>query len=154
MAESRFVTNPGGRPLAGAGRVEQFRAWIEEYATALETGDFGALDRLFALEATYRPGPFTAVLRGRRAIRSYLESLLSGRPSFAVTARALGVGSTYAIAHWVSGWREGDADAVEDGILLAAFDPFGRCTSLRAWAVSDVPADQPRAQPGSSAKPL
>ncbi len=139
MTESRFVARQGGAAPAGADRIERFRAWIEEYATALETGDFGALDRLFAIEATYRPGPFSAILRGRRATRSYLEALLAGRPSFAVTARALGVGSTYAIAHWVSGWREGEEDAVEDGILLAAFDQLGRCTSLRAWAVSGSP---------------
>jgi hypothetical protein len=136
VVEPRFVASPRSAAQPGADRIERFRAWIEEYATALETGDFGALDRLFAIEATYRPGPFSAVLRGRRAIRGYLESLLGDRPSFAVTARALGVGSTYAIAHWVNGWRDGDADAVEDGILLAAFDTFGRCTSLRAWAVA------------------
>jgi hypothetical protein len=119
-----------------AERIERFRAWMEEYATALETNDLGALDRLFAVEATYRPGPFSSVVRGRRAIRSYLESLMADRPSLAVNARALGVGSTYAIAHWVSGWRVGDTYPVEDGILLAAFDQFGRCTSLRAWAVA------------------
>ena len=139
MTEKGFVARQGAAPQTGADRIERFRVWIEEYATALETGDFGALDRLFAIEATYRPGPFSAMLRGRRAIRSYLETLQSDRPSFAVTARALGVGSTYAVAHWVSGWRTGDADAVEDGILLAAFDQFGRCTSLRAWAVTNDP---------------
>ncbi len=135
MSEGGFVARQGAATQPGADRIERFRAWIEEYATALETGDFGALDGLFVIEATYRPGPFSAMLRGRRAIRSYLETLQSGRPSFAVTARALGVGSTYAVAHWVSGWREGENDAVEDGILLAAFDQHGRCTSLRAWAV-------------------
>jgi hypothetical protein len=130
------VARPGSPTKSGPDRVERFRAWIEEYATALETGDFSALDRLFAIEATYRPGPFSTLLRGRRAIRSHLESQLSERPSFAVTARALGVGATYAVAHWVSGWRDGEENAVEDGILLAAFDQFGRCTSLRAWSVA------------------
>jgi hypothetical protein len=137
VTDKGFVTRQAAAPQTGADRVERFRAWIEEYATALEMGDFGALDRLFAIEATYRPGPFSTMLRGRRAIRSYLETLQSDRPSFAVTARALGVGSTYAVAHWVSGWRSGEADAVEDGILLAAFDQYGRCTSLRAWAVAN-----------------
>ena len=65
MTEPRFVARPGAAPQSGADRIERFRAWIEEYATALETGDFGALDRLFAIEATYRPGPFSAMLRGR-----------------------------------------------------------------------------------------
>lgn len=120
---------------AAGDRIERFRAWLEEYATALEQRDLGVLDRLFTVEATYRPTPFAPILRGRRRIREHLEALGAERPSLAITARALGVGSTYAIAHWVSGWHAESGDAVEDGILLAAFDPFGRCTSLRTWHV-------------------
>jgi hypothetical protein len=119
-----------------ADRVERFRAWVEAYANALEGGDLDALDRLFAVEATYRPGPFSAIVRGRRAIRSYLETVLADRPGLAVQARALGVGSTYAIAHWVAAWEAPQGDAVADAIMLAAFDPFGRCTSLREWSVT------------------
>jgi hypothetical protein len=118
-----------------ASRIERFRAWLEEYATALERHEPGALDRLFTVEATYRPTPFAPVLRGRRRIREYVEAQMAERPSLAVTARALGVGSTYAIANWVSGWHADGGEVVEDGILLAAFDQFGRCTSLRTWHV-------------------
>lgn len=121
-------------PTAGE-RIEHFRAWLEQYATALERGDLGAFDRLFTVEATYRTTPFAPILRGRRRIREHLQAQLGERPALAVTARALGVGSTYAVAHWVSGWTAETGDGVEDGILLAAFDLFGRCTSLRAWHV-------------------
>lgn len=123
-----------GHPEA-ANRIERFRAWLEEYAMALEARDLGALDRLFSVEATWRPTPFAPILRGRRRIREYLETQVAERPSLAITARALGVGSTYAIAHWVSGWQAGGREVVEDGIFLAAFDRFGRCTSLRTWHV-------------------
>lgn len=128
---------PGVDPgSATTSRIERFRAWLEQYATALEQGDLAALERLFTVEATYRPTPFAPILRGRQRIREHLRDLTAERPSFAVTARALGVGSTYAVAHWVGGWQPAvGEDAVEDGILLAAFDAFGRCTSLRAWHV-------------------
>ncbi len=127
--------------LTSGDRIERFRQWLEDFATALEQGDFGTLDRLFAVEATYGPTPFAPVLRGRRRIREYLAGLAAERPSLVITARALGVGSTYAVAHWVSGWAATSGDSVEDGILLAAFDLFGRCTSLRTWQVagSSVP---------------
>jgi hypothetical protein len=134
---------PAGSPSAAA-RTERFRVWLEEFATALERSDLGALDRLFTVEATWRITPFAPILRGRRRIREHLTALLSERPSLAITARALGVGSTYAMAHWVSGWKAGEADAVDDGIMLAAFDPFGRCSSLRTWTVQgDTPTDDP-----------
>lgn len=120
---------------SAANRIEHFRAWLEEYATALEQHDLGALDRLFTVEATYRPTPFAPILRGRRRIREHVQTLMAERPSLVITVRALGVGSTYAIAHWVSGWTSEMGNSVEDGIMLAAFDQFGRCTSLRTWDV-------------------
>lgn len=124
-----------------ASRIERFRAWLEEYATALEERELGALDRLFTVEATWRPTPFAPMLRGRRRIREHLEAQLAERPTLAITARALGVGSTYAIAHWVSGWQAGGHEILEDGILLAAFDQFGRCNSLRTWDVEGTAAE-------------
>jgi hypothetical protein len=73
-----------------------------------------------------------------------LAAQIEGRESLAVTARALGVGSTYAIAHWAAAWQNADGqDAVEDAVLLAAFDPFGRCTSLRVWSVLGDTATEP-----------
>jgi SnoaL-like domain len=131
-----------GRPAGTPDRIEHFRAWLEEYATALEKHDLGALERLFTVEATWRPTPFAPILRGRRRIREYVQALMAERPSLVITVRALGVGSTYAVAHWVSGWTSDAGNAVEDGIMLAAFDQFGRCTSLRTWDVrGDGPVD-------------
>lgn len=138
-----------GLGLPAGNRIERFRNWLEEYATALEQREIGAIERLFTVEATYRPTPFTPILRGRRRIREFLENQMAERPTLAITARALGVGTTYAIAHWVSGWRtESGGEAVEDGILLAAFDPFGRCTSLRTWQVrGDTPPESVPGEP-------
>jgi hypothetical protein len=142
--------------------VERFRAWLEAFARALEEGDPAAAASLFAVGSTYRSGPFAPVLRGRRAIQAHLEALIGGRPGMVIRARALGMGVTYGLAHWVAAWpadgsRQRDAQAagdartsdepllgtdapsgaerISDGILLVAFDPVGRCTSLREWSV-------------------
>jgi hypothetical protein len=123
-----------GAGSRAADRVERFRAWLEALAEAMETADLAALDRLFALEASYRPGPFEPVLRGRHAIRAHFGAQLAERGTVAVSARALGVGTTYGVAHWVVGWSAGGRDRMDDGVLLAAFDPLGRCTSLRSWS--------------------
>jgi SnoaL-like domain len=133
------------QPLSAGSRIERFVAWLEAFGTALETGELAALDRLFAFEASYRPSPFAPVVRGRQGIRDHLAGEVAGASSLAVTARALGVGATYAIAHWAVAWHTpSGADVVEDAILLAAFDPLGRCTSLRVWSVSGAaPADPP-----------
>jgi hypothetical protein len=120
-----------GGTAAPAERVERWRAWLETFASALETGDGAAIDRLFAVETSYQPGPFAAILNGRRAIRAYLEGVRGDRAGLAISAEALGVGATYAIAHWRHEWSSGAAD----GIVLAAFDPFGRCTSFREWTL-------------------
>jgi hypothetical protein len=116
-------------------RIGRFVAWLAAFAEALESANLSALDRLFALEASLRPDPFQPVVRGRRLIRSHLSAMLERRGQVAVSARALGVGSTYAVAHWVVGWTADGRDLVDDAILLAAFDPLGRCTSVRMWTV-------------------
>jgi hypothetical protein len=133
------------RGTGSADRIQRFVGWLDAFGNALERNDLAALDGLFALEASYRPTPFVPVVRGRRKIRDALAATIEPRNSLAVTARALGVGSTYAIAHWAAAWENSAGSAeVEDAILLAAFDPFGRCTSLRIWSVlGDSPTDPP-----------
>jgi hypothetical protein len=133
------------QPRSAANRTERFVAWLAAFGDCLEQRTFDKLDSLFAVEASYRPSPFAPVVRGKRQIRETISAQVEGRQSLAVTARALGVGSTYAIAHWASAWQNTEGrDQVEDAILLAAFDPFGRCTSLRIWAVlGDTPTEPP-----------
>ncbi len=128
-------------------RTQRFVGWLDAFGSALERDQLAELDGLFAVEASYRPDPFGPVLRGRRRIREHLQASLAERSSLAITARALGVGSTYAIAHWAAAWQTpSGTDAIEDAILLAAFDPFGRCTSLRGWSISGTgTADPPLA---------
>src|SRR5207253_715518 len=87
------------RGAGGSARIETFRTWLEEFGTALETQDPGAVERLFVIESTYRPTPFAPVLRGRRQINEHLATVFAARPGMRVSGRALGVGATYAIAH-------------------------------------------------------
>jgi hypothetical protein len=165
------VTTPRtpGEGAGTAARVERFRAWLEALGDALESGDAAAAERLFVLEATWRPGPFAPPLRGRRAIRAHLESLIAQRAGVAIRGRALGMGATYGVAHWVAAWPvesparwddpgTGDeralSERVADGIMLVAFDPMGRCTSLREWSVeeaADATVTMPAAAPDDDA---
>src|SRR3954468_21802102 len=133
------------QPRDAGSRTERFVSWLSAFGDCLEQRRFEGLDALFAVEASYRPTPFAPVVRGKRRIREAFVAAMEQRESLAVTARALGVGSTYAIAHWAAAWQTPDGhDAVEDAVLLAAFDPFGRCTSLRVWSVlGDAPAEPP-----------
>jgi hypothetical protein len=136
-----MVTGQDGNTGSVRDRVERFRAWLESFGEALERADPEAAAALFVLEASWRPGPFLPVLRGRAAIRAHVEGLVAARPGMVIRGRALGMGTTYGVAHWVAAW-EAPSDAepaagapTSDGILLAAFDPVGRCTSLREWSV-------------------
>jgi hypothetical protein len=128
-------------PVAGStsDRIERFRGWVEAFTAALETSDLDAFDRLFAVEATYRPGPYHAVLRGRRAIRGYFAAMLPELPGLSTTAEILGVGRTYGVTHWRLAWAAAPGSARSagsaDGILLVALDPMGRCTAVREWSV-------------------
>ncbi len=131
------ASGPGSRG-ASADRVERFRSWLQAYAEALKTGTLGSLDRLFAVQTSYQPGPFAALLHGRRSIRSYWEAVLEDRAGLAISAEVLGAGGTHAVAHWRLTWRDGGPDGAErvaDGVLIAALDAFGRCNSLREWSI-------------------
>jgi SnoaL-like domain len=133
-----FTPGPRGAPVD---RVDRFRIWLQRYAEALETGDLESLDRLFAVQTSYQPGPFATLLNGRRAIRSYWEAVLEDRVGLSIRAEVLGAGGTHAVAHWRLTWRDGGADGAErvaDGILIAALDAFGRCNSLREWSIQAV----------------
>jgi hypothetical protein len=121
----------GTRPEPTDG-VERFRYWLQGLAEALETKDLAAVDRLFVLQATYQPAPFVETIRGRRAIREAFGTRIGEAEGLAIRAEVLGMGSTYGIAHWIFEWKGAGGS---DGILLVAFDPLGRCTSLREWSL-------------------
>ena len=115
--------------VAAAPRVEAFRDWLTAFGDAWESGDAEAAAPLFTIGATFQPTPFGALIRGRRAIVAHLAYVFGGwlKPQFA--AQLLGAGDTYGVAHW----RVADATRAVDGVLVAAFDERGRCTSLRQW---------------------
>src|SRR5918992_5345486 len=117
-------------------RLETFTAWLASFGDAWEHVDADELASLFVVEATFQPGPFADLLRGGRAIRGHWAAEFAGHEDVQFRAQVLGVGDTYGVAHWRASYRRAsDASmvVVVDGVLLAALDPRGRCTSLRQW---------------------
>jgi hypothetical protein len=133
------VSLPIGGPRTAADRVERVRGWVEGFTAALEAGDLDAVERLFAVECSWQPGPFAAILRGRAPIRAHLATRLAAMPGLDTRAEILGAGATYGVVHWALAW--GDAGVGRaDGILLVALDPMGRAAAVREWTVDDAPA--------------
>lgn len=126
-------------PRTPAERMERVRAWVESFMVALESGDLDALGRLFAVECSWQPGPFTPALQGRAAIRAHVTERLATMPGLDTRAEVLGAGSTYAIVHWTLGWGTRGAGERADGVLLVALDPMGRCAAIREWTLGEPP---------------
>jgi hypothetical protein len=84
---------------------------------------------LFAVGATFQSTPFAALVRGRRAIQGHFASRFADWPNVSFAAQVLGAGDTYGVAHW----RVASSERALDGIMVAALDDRGRCTSLRQW---------------------
>ena len=116
-------------------RLDAFSAWLGAFGDAWEHVDADEMAGLFVLGATYQPTPFGELLRGRREIGDHWRALLDGVRGVQFRAQVLGVGDTYGVAHWRVSFtpHEADGPVVRDGILLAALDPRGRCTSLHEW---------------------
>jgi hypothetical protein len=75
-------------------------------------------------------------MRGRRQIRAYFADQFARWKQVSFSAQVLGVGDTYAVAHW----RVATEGAALDGVLVAALDDRARCTSLRQWWHESIPA--------------
>ena len=119
--------------------LTRFTEWLTRYGDAWEASDADQLSALFVVGATYQPGPFDELIRGRRAIVERFRALFGEWPHASFTAQVLGVGDMYGAAHW----HVGSSDRAVDGILLAALDEHGRCSSLRTWWHATEPADLP-----------
>ena len=126
-------------PRTPADRLERFRAWVESFTRALESGDVDGLARLFAIECSWQPGPYTPALQGRAAIRAHVEARLATMPGLDTRAEILGVGATYAVVHWMLQWGARSAGEHADGMLLVALDPMGRCSAIREWTLGEPP---------------
>lgn len=115
--------------VAPAPRLALFAEWLKQYGDAWEAADAQAVGAQFTIGATLLPSPFSELIRGRAAIVAYFSDEFGRwvRPSF--SGEVLGVGDTYAVAHW----RVASEGAALDGVLIAALDERGRCTSLRQW---------------------
>lgn len=121
----------GGR---AAPLLAPFSTWLSALGDAWEGLDPDAMAALFALGATFQPAPFDALLRGRPAIRGHWQAELDGVDGVQFRAQVLGAGDTYGVAHFRVSFRARDGrELLRDGVLLAALDERGRCTSLRAW---------------------
>jgi hypothetical protein len=117
-------------------QLEAFTSWLAAFGDAWEAADAGAMGELFVLGATYQPQPFTELLRGRRDISAHWQRVFEGLDGVQFGAQVLGAGDTYGVAHFRVSFHHsaGEGATVRDGILLAALDPRGRCTSLREWS--------------------
>ena len=115
--------------IRGASRVDEFSRWLTAFGDAWEAGEPKDLATLFAVGATLQPTPFAELIRGRRAIRDHLAAEFARWPAASFSAQVLGAGDTYGIAHW----RVSSRDHAQDGVVVAALDERGRCTSLRQW---------------------
>ena len=123
-------------PAGAPSRLDAFASWLGAYGDAWERADADEMAGLFVLGATYQPAPFAPLVRGRRAIGDHGRALFDGMREAQFRAQVLGVGDTYGAAHFRVSYRAaaGSRMTVRDGILLAALDPRGRCTSLREWS--------------------
>ena len=114
--------------MAGSS-LATFTEWLTAYGDAWEAGDAEGAAALFTVGATLQPTPFDELIRGRRLIHEYLADLFGGMTGVSFVAQVLGAGDTYGVAHW----RAATTDLALDGVLVAALDERGRCTSLRQW---------------------
>ena len=112
-----------------ANRIDEVSRWLTALGDAWESADSDALASLFVVDATLQPTPFAELIRGRRAIRDHFRSEFVGWPGASFAAQVLGAGDTYGVAHW----RVASGSRARDGVLVAALDDRGRCTSLRQW---------------------
>ena len=128
---------------AGRSALSDFTAWITAYGDAWEAADAEAAAALFTVAATIQPTPFDELVRGRRAIQAHLSEMFGRVSGVSFSAQVLGAGDTYGIAHW----RVATPDFALDGVLVAALDERGRCTSLRQWWHA---SGQPRPGPSGS----
>jgi ketosteroid isomerase-like protein len=115
--------------------LDAFKAWLEAFGDAWEATDHEAMAELFTLGATMQPTPFAELIRGRRQIGEHWRAELAGLHEVHFRAQVLGAGDTYGVAQFRVSYRlPGEEPArLRDGILLAALDERGRCTSLRSW---------------------
>ncbi len=109
--------------------VGRFTGWLTSFGGAWEAGDAASMAALFVVGATLQPDPFAPPIRGRRAIRDYLEELVAQSGAVSFSAEVLGAGRTYGVAHF----RATGAAHIFDGVLVGALDARGRCESLRGW---------------------
>ena len=115
--------------MAGQSALAAFTTWLTSYGDAWEQADVELAGSLFSVDATLQDTPFSQLVRGRRAIREHLFDLFADWSEASFTAQILGAGDTYGVAHW----RIASPERAIDGVLVAAMDDRGRCTSLRQW---------------------
>jgi ketosteroid isomerase-like protein len=109
-----------------------FRAWLDEYATAWETGDADTAAALFAPDATYHVTPFAEPLDGQDAIRDYWAETTAAQEGTECATTIEALGRDHGLARFHASFvRDGDTVAV-DGCLRARF-LAGDCVEFREW---------------------
>ncbi len=116
--------------------MEGFKLWLNRYADAWRLGDPDAIVDLFAPDARYQDSPFSEPLEGRAAIREYwAQGARHSKHDVEYEAEALATADEGGLAHWHAEFTSAPVEnRVElDGILIAAIDEHGECTSFREW---------------------
>jgi len=109
---------------------------MDAYGRAWISNDADEVAALFTEDAVYHHGPFREPTRGRLAIvAAWVDgATLQQQPTF--EHDELVVTETTGVAHWTASWiRDGRAPVRVrlDGVLVATFDPAGRCVEHREW---------------------
>lgn len=113
----------------------QFSQWLERYREAWEGRDPQAAVRLFAPQATYQETPYDIPMQGESEIYEYWAEVPNSQEDIHFNWQVLAVTGQSGIAHWQARFRRlpNGPQVHLDGVLVADFDPEGRCTAFREW---------------------
>ena len=124
--------------------LEQLTDWLDRYFAAWRSNNPADVRALFAPDAVYSYGPFTAPAIGRETIVQRWVSDPEQQQDLEIAYVPLAVHGDLGVDLWRVAFRPGQHSAVRitmDGILVLTFDADGRCTEHREWyAVQETPA--------------
>ena len=113
--------------------IDDLRAWIAAYERAWRTAGTTPLRDLFAGDATYAPGPYASVLRGRPAIATFWEAQRAGPDEpFTMSWEPVAIDGDTAVArvHVAYG---APADREYLDLWVVTLDARGRATAFEEW---------------------
>ena len=113
--------------------LDDLRRWIESYERAWRTAGTTPLDDLFTPGATYAPGPYDPVLRGRPAIAAFWEAEREGpREPFTMSWEPVAVDGDTAVAR-VNVAYGAPADREYRDLWIVTLNADGRAVAFEEW---------------------